>query len=234
MPNGAEQPVREYVLPIGVVKQNESGDGIELVRFLGTGFLVGNEGFLITAAHVIKLNLVDGEALAALMVHESGSWTGHVFSHIERHPNQDIAILKMHDRFNSPLIIKDVDIRSASEYHMFGYPVDAMYELIHPETGRAHGRPDLVYYKGYVRRVMSFPIPNFIGDAFFEISESGHEGCSGSPIFQIKHTIWNVVGVYLGIRINNENLMLSYALRFDTIRDWIPAILGRPFSQLVT
>ena len=233
MPSDPNQPVRDYVLPIGVVKQNDAGDGIELVKFLGTGFLIGSEGFLITAAHVVELDLIEGEILAAMMVHEDGSWTGHNFSHAEKHPNQDIAILKMHNCFQSPLIIQDADIRSASEYHMFGYPVDAMYELTHPQTGRAHGRPDLVYYKGYVRRRMSFPIFSMTGDAFYELSEPAHKGCSGSPVFQIKHTVWNVIGVYLGVRINNENLILSYALRFDAIKDWIPETLGRPFSQIL-
>lgn len=232
MPNIPDQPVRDYVLPLGQIRPNTPGNGIELEKFLGTAFLIGDNGFLLTAAHVVRG--IDVSELVVMKVDANNHWMAWFISEIELHTDHDIAIMKMTNIMgDSPLLIAYVDIRSASQYQMFGYPEDAMYELTNPETGLQHGRPNLAFYQGYVRRRIGFPIPYMKGDAFYELSEGASRGCSGSPVFQIQRNgTWNIIGVYLGIRKNNDDLIVSYALRIDSLMDWQPKILGRSFSKI--
>ena len=43
--------IRDYIFPIAPAKKNH--EGIELKKVLGTAFLIGSQGFALTAKHVI-------------------------------------------------------------------------------------------------------------------------------------------------------------------------------------
>ncbi len=58
------------------------------------------------------------------------------------------------------------------------------------------------------------------------MSEVAGPGCSGSPIFKFGTGIWNVIGMYMGDKINDRATSVSYAVREDAFRDWVPLILG--------
>lgn len=110
------------------------------------------------------------------------------------------------------------------KYRMFGYPEDATYEIVSGST--AIPRPDLIYVEGYIRRRTNHEIPSLIGRSFFELSDVAGQGCSGSPIFKFSQPVWEVVGVYVGEKINDRATSVAYAVREDSFRDWTPAILG--------
>ena len=63
--------IRDYIFPLCVVAGNP-GDGWEVERFLGTGFLIGNRGYALTAAHVI-CDHRDSQ-IVAMFAHRGGWW----------------------------------------------------------------------------------------------------------------------------------------------------------------
>lgn len=100
-----------------------------------------------------------------------------------------------------------------------------MYEL--EDFRKAIGRPDMIYLQGYIRRSTNHPIQKIRGKSFFELSQIGGTGCSGSPIFKIdQFKKWRVMGVYVGERLNDRGTSVSYAVREDAIREWSPQLLG--------
>jgi hypothetical protein len=213
--------VRDYVFPLCAAEKKDNG--IEFKKFLGSGFVIGNNSFAITAAHVI--DGVDRE-IYAMFVDENNQWLYFSISDSEIHPEEDIAVIKIDcPSLKSFFCLNNAFETQSIEYKQFAYPDDMMYEL--EDFGRATGRPDMIYLQGYIRRRTNHPIPNMRGKSFFELSQIGGTGCSGSPIFKIDQLKnWRVVGVYIGERLNCRGTSVSYAVREDAIRDWVPQMLG--------
>ena len=213
--------VRDYVFPLCIAQKHENG--IEFKKFLGSGFLIGKNSYAITAAHVI-----DGveSDIYAMFIDDKNQWLAFSISEQELHPEEDIALIKIdYQPLNSFFCLNNAFETQSLEYKQFSYPDDMMYEL--EDFGRATGRPDMIYLQGYIRRRTNHPIPNMRGRSFFELSQIGGTGCSGSPIFKIDQLKnWRVVGVYVGERLNDRGTSVSYAVREDAIRDWMPEILG--------
>lgn len=215
---GAIMYIRDYVFPIVTINEN---DGIE--RFLGTGFLIGNKAFGLTAAHVI--NGFDKKKLAALFVRDN-KWIYHWIVDTEIHPSEDVALIKLNlDKMPSIFELEYKDDFSSCRYSLWGYPEDVAQEL------HAHGsvltNPDLIYNEGYVRRRISHNFDAFKGGEFFELNEVAGAGVSGGPVYKGRpHQSWLVIGIYIGERLNERSTSVSYAVRVDAFRDWVPKILG--------
>lgn len=213
--------VRDYVFPLCTGKK--SGNEITFKRFLGSGFLIGNNSYALTAAHVI-----DGiqEEIFAMFIDENDQWQVFTLTASEIHPEEDVAIIKIDcSSLTSCFCLNNAFEAQSKEYKQFAYPDDMMYEL--EDFGKATGRPDMVYLQGYIRRRTNHPIPNMRGKSFFELSQIGGTGCSGSPIFKIDFSNkWRVTGVYVGERLNDRGTSVSYAVREDAIREWSPQLLG--------
>ena len=213
--------VRDYVFPLCIAEKEDHK--IKFKRFLGSGFLIGKNSYAITAAHV--LDRTDGK-IYAMFVDDNNQWLAFYISEQEQHPEEDVALIKIkYKPLKSIFCFNNAFETQGLEYKQFAYPDDMMYEL--EELGQAYGRPDMIYLQGYIRRRTNHPIPNMKGKRFFELSQIGGMGCSGSPIFKIdQHKNWRVVGVYVGERLNDRGTSVSYAVREDAIRDWVPKILG--------
>jgi hypothetical protein len=98
-------------------------------------------------------------------------------------------------------------------------------------------RPDLVYNEGYVRRRYTGELPAIYGTSFFELSEVAGTGASGAPVCKITAPAWDVIGIYVGEKINDRATSVSYAVRVESFRSWVPEILGKSVldeSQNVT
>lgn len=95
------------------------------------------------------------------------------------------------------------------------------------ENGQAIIRPDLVYNEGYIRRRYTGSIPALWGSSFYELSEVAGAGSSGAPISKPTAPIWEVIGIYVGEKVNDRATSVSYAVREDSFRDWKPTILGK-------
>lgn len=217
--------IRDFVFPLATAEKNDRG--YEHKAFLGSGFLFGNKGFALTAAHVIEKHL--SELIISMFVGEDNAWYAFEVLEHELHPKEDVAIIKINGGpWCAPFRMRNKWEGASAKYQMFGYPEDALYEKIDENTGRATPRPDLIYTEGYLRRRLTFNpgIPGVKGDSFFELSEIAGPGCSGSPLYINNNRIWDVIGIYVGEKINDRRTDVSYAVREEDFRNWIPEMLG--------
>jgi hypothetical protein len=212
--------VRDYIFPVALCRR--SGDGEFAVdQVIGTAFFIGNRGFALTAGHVVP----DKSALLVGMFVLGGSWHGFTIPEWELHPKEDVAILKVSEGpWKSFFRLSNTDEHASCKYRLFGYPEDTTHEMV--EGGRTLIRPDMIYNEGYIRRRFSSTLPAMTGQSFFELSEVAGRGCSGSPVCKLTAPIWEVIGIYIGEKINDRATSVSYAVREDSFRDWKPEMLG--------
>ena len=222
--------VRDYIFPIATA--NAIPDivvqkiiGVQATkRILGSAFFIGNQGFALTANHVIRGS--ESERLIAMFSLPSGEWQVFEITGYEAHPSEDVAIIKIENNtWKSPFCISDSSIHASTQYHLFGYPDDTTLELI------AHNqvllRPDLVYNEGYVRRRFTGDLPSIQGSSFIELSEVAGTGVSGAPVIRGRTPTSEVIGVYIGEKINERATSVSYAVRAESFIDWVPNLLGK-------
>jgi hypothetical protein len=213
--------IRDFVFPIATARR--SGSNIELVRFLGTGFVIGDRGFALTARHVVAAGR--GESLIGVFALADGGWYSFGLSATECHPVEDVAVVQLEGGpWRSFFRLAGTHENASCRYRLFGYPDDATYEQA--EAGRVTPRPDLVYNEGYFRRRFNGKLPGIDSTAFFELSEVAGSGASGAPVFKFSTPVWEVMGIYIGEKLNDRATSVSYAVREDSFRDWVPSILG--------
>lgn len=213
--------IRDYVFPIATAARKPSG--IVVKRILGTGFLIGNQGFALTAKHVIFES--EAEHLIAIFALSTGGWFSYEVISREMHPEEDVAVLKLSGGpWKSFFRLSNTAEYSSCKYRLFGYPEDTTYECT--EGGKAVIRPDLIYNEGYVRRRFNGELPLMLGCSFFELSEVAGSGCSGAPVFKYTRPEWDVIGIYVGEKLNDRATSVSYAVREEAFREWEPKILG--------
>lgn len=226
--------VRDFVFPIVMVSSSGRGGELSYNKFLGTGFLIGKRGFAITASHVIGEFSKD---IAAMFVSQENTWVIFLIQNIEHHPSEDICLLKLPaNSWKSPFKMRKEWEGASRDYLMFGYPVDVLHEDLSrmDAYSRVTPRPDLIYTKGYIRRrlTMDLRIPGVRGENFFELSEIGGKGCSGAPVFmKTPERAWDVLGIYVGEKLNDVSTSVSFATRADSFRDWVPSILGKTIQE---
>lgn len=218
--------LRDHVFPI--MEIDTSGAQNTLKRFLGTGFFIGHQSMALTAAHVVKG--VDGTIVALLA--DGHGWRAFLIQEFEIHHTEDVAIMSIappsgETQWSAFTTFSARPIRSSAKYHLWGYPQDAAYELV--KDGMASVRPDLVYSEGHVRRrVTSVPLPKIMGSRFLELSGVAGGGCSGSPVLdRAPGNHWDLVGVYVGERLDDRSTSVGYASRLEEMADWTPSITGR-------
>ncbi len=226
-----------------------------MVSFLGTGFLVGSKGYALTASHVIDVNLEDNCGVVGMFVNnETNKWVVSSANICDIHPKEDVALLKMNGNHwqETTIRISFTKQFSSFEYKLFGYPNANLYEDVDTKdaSGCVIGRPDLIYSSGHIRRRVSFSIPSIKGNCFYELSQPVGSGCSGSPIFESRNGVWEVVGIYVADKTEiipystyNKELewvietidmpgALAYAVRMDDISEWIPNNLGCTLDKI--
>jgi hypothetical protein len=211
----------DYVFPLCTVADPTTGPPWRIKSFLGTGFLIGNRGFALTAAHVIPD--VPPDQIVAVFVRDGRWWGARLLAH-ERHPTEDVGIVRLAgEPWRSFFRLSNTWEGSSKGYQMWGYPEDVAHEL--EREGRVITRPDLVYAEGYLRRRVTTQLPRIRGSEFFEVSEVVGPGCSGSPLYVNRQPFWDVIGIYVGERLNHRSTSVAYAVREDAFRDWVPSCL---------
>lgn len=215
--------IRDFVFPLCTTEVDAATGEWRFTRFLGSAFLIGSRSYALTAAHVVA----DVDEFTAMFV-DKGEWLGFKAVIVERHPTEDVALIRIKcQNLKSIFCMNDQREYSSRSYMQFAYPDDMMYELM--QDNRATGRPDLVYLEGYIRRRTNHAIPNINGTALFELSQIGGTGCSGSPIYKTTDLTqkWTVLGIYVAERLNERGTSVAYAVREDVFREWSPVELGR-------
>jgi hypothetical protein len=231
-----DQLVRDIVLPLATLKLPDgTGNVPDHIEICGTCFLIGRRGFALTAAHVI--DQLDLPSACALIVRDGG-WYAVRVAEAEKHPQQDVAII----RFAEERLLRPSWFRISGEKEygsadvtMWGYPDHITREVERevPDTGVPRIRPDLIFFRGYVRRRIPRPLPfaMYVGDTFYETSIVGGQSCSGSPVLMHRPGDWKVVGVYVGENVSHPAYAVGYAATTDRLADWTPRLLGVSLLQ---
>jgi hypothetical protein len=226
--------IADYVFAIFNVEP--VGGGLKLTEFLGTGFFVGPHSHALTARHVMK----DAKTPAILM-RDSTRSTWHCFAikEHEPHPSEDVSLLRIEDppggNWRSIFALPNRYAGSSMTYFLFGYPDRAMRELV--RDGAAQMRPDLIYSEGHVRRrITDIALPAIAGTRFLELSQVAGAGCSGSPVINkqsLGNNAWQLTGVYVGERLDEDSTSVGYAARLADLADWQPEMLGKTLGEEV-
>ncbi len=224
-------PIRDFIFPL--IKARTLDEEFEYEELIGTGFLIGNRGFAITAAHVVE-QLMEGdrnlENIQAIFADDT-KWFGYSIECYEKHETEDVAIIKLknfkRDSFLKVLCDKQ---HAAIEYHCWGYPRDVAKELQKLDEN-AMERPDLIFTQGYIRRRISgplYPTILFRGVEFYELSETVGQGNSGGPIILKSPPYGKVIGLYIG---EKEQGNIGYAVRAEAFANWSPKILEKTIIE---
>jgi len=232
--------IRDVVFPLFIVSENEGH--IKVESFAGTGFLVGQRGMALTAAHIVRN--VAGRPAVAGFVGRLGNWHAFHVTAMESHPSEDISVIQIenpsHRSWNSWMRPSMAWEGSSCSYALWGYPEDVYHEVI--VDGVAIGRPDLIFSQGHIRRrISNIPLDAVRGINFYELSTVAGPGCSGSPVIKwppntllstIPNPPWDVIGVYSGERLRETgDISVGYAVRMDAIQDWVPSLLGHTLDK---
>jgi len=237
--------VRNCVIAVGRV--DSGSGGAKIVSTYGTAFLIGNQGYALTAKHVVAGR---NKPLAALTMTAAGGWTWVHIAGSEMHPSEDVAIIKLDPgSCKSGFQLSNSVEMASAKYQIYGYPGDATRS----EADKGEF-PDLIYTEGYIRRRYSAslyppsgPVPStgasqasgasqVSGTSFFELSQIAGLGTSGGPVFAVFEPM-EVIGIYSaekhtphvianGDKPITQLISVSYAVRDDAFRGWKPAMLG--------
>lgn len=210
--------LRDIILPIAEV--TERNDEVHLTRFRGTGFLVGDSGLALTAAHVVAQ---PAETLVALVLNPDLSWSSRALEQVHIHQREDAACAKVSgDLPASPIRVSGDHVHASLSWIAWGYPDEVQFEVI--TAGQTQRRPDLVCAKGYVRRRLSdLALPGISGRSFLELSEAGGSGFSGAPILAESASAegWDLYGIYVGEKTSEQsNRTIGFATPASDLKRW--------------
>ena len=223
--------IADYIFPL--VRANKKQNGhYEYLELVGTAFLIGQDGFALTAAHVIEQCFDNREERGVVLglFWANEGWHVEEISIYEKHPVHDVGLIKLNEGNWKSFLELDANLQNSScEYHCWGYPHETAKE-VQQLYQNVIERPDLIFSQGYVRRRISrelYPTIIFRGNQFYELSEQVGGGNSGAPII-LKTSIggnrWKFFGIYIGEKSGSN---VSYAVRAESFYDWKPEILNK-------
>lgn len=159
MPYQQSDAIRDYVLPIVTVDREMRA----MTSFLGTGFVIGERGSLLTAGHVLRGHSID--TVMALVVDNDMTWQAVALLSVELHPSEEVAFARMGGGpWTSFLVLTDEWHGSSADYELWGYPAESRGRLlstivlcfvqtsIRPDTGDGGSRPARSPRRWAVRR----------------------------------------------------------------------------------
>ena len=221
------KPISAFVVAVGSL--GDDGN----FELEGTAFLIGERGFMLTAAHVAEVLKTKTKPVAIFMDHTGKSSVAAIIDY-ECHPTEDVAVLKLPEgSWGSIHDVSPARQFGSIEVMMWAYPENVAKEhqrTVAPDNPEAATvRPDLVYFQGYVRRIISreIPVGIFRGSEFYEVSQIGGACASGAPVtFRAPGQVFKVIGIYVGENTSDARREIGIVVRSDAFHDWTPTILG--------
>jgi serine protease Do len=169
------------------------------VRGIGSGVLVGSEGHILTASHVVQsaddviVEFVDGTYVPARVVASE--------------PGSDVALLKLERSapdYAQPAVLGDSDTASVGQRV---FVVGAPFGISHTLT------------VGYLsaRRPHSNVLSGFIQTEVFQTDAAINMGNSGGPLFDMRGEVIGIVSHLVSQTGGNEGL--GFAITSNVVRD---------------
>ena len=232
-----EEKFTDIVIPLIRANKTENGE-VEYEELFGTAFLIGQNGFAITCAHVID-QLHDGLTENQILITHF-PYKGQIYPfelvNFEKHENQDVGIFQVKGpKLSSWLKVLNSHENSSMEYHGWGYPRETAKELKLLDPN-AFEYPELIFTQGYIRRRIDRELyPTFIykGNSFYEVSDLGGSGYSGSPIIKkstVGQKVYGVIGIYVGEK-EGEGVPVGYVVNSECFANWAPKVLGKTILE---
>lgn len=216
-----EDEIRNVIFPLCVVDNQETNYAYRYLA--GTGFILGSNGFAMTARHVIQ-NIALEQLCGLLNINKQ--WNLIFFENIKHHPSEDVSILKIKGVEIKSFIYPSQNFENAScPYQLWGYPEfnsSFFYKNQCGITTFAH-RPELCYYEGHIVRRLSNAEEFFIGKNWCNVYEipPGFKGCSGAPLIKKaprnNNAKWEMLGIYVGNKPNRPKSFLGFLKESDAL-----------------
>jgi len=141
----------DYIFPLAVAIRKGLLN-YEYSELIGTGFLIGRNGFALTAAHVteqLEVGIKTTEYVMVALFRSESEWHPYEITGFERHLSEDVAIFKISGGpWQSFFSITDEPEYQGRQFCCYGYPFDIAKEeyLLKADT---LDKPDLIYIQGY-------------------------------------------------------------------------------------
>ncbi|WP_281542257.1 S1C family serine protease [Maribacter aestuarii] len=175
--------VSESVVLIKTWQPRELGRGelsmIVPLEGIGSGFVVSNEGDIMTASHIVqraslvRVKFSDGEELPAKVVYS--------------YPFADVALIRLTEQKSTPLSVAHLtdsdDVKIGDQVFLIGAPFGLGHSLSVGYVSGIHARPNFA---------SGFPIAEFI-----QTDAAVNEGSSGGPLFNMKGQVIGVASFIL-------------------------------------
>lgn len=230
--------VRDFVLPLANIRFDIT-DPRKTLSFdaIGSCCLIGGRGYALTAAHVVD-QLDQNAASAAFVI--DGKWHHSRIVQSEKHPSEDIAVVQFATSEltsrRSFFAVTGKFENASLTFELWGYPkhVTKEIELEQPAGDAPLARPELIFFRGYVRRRIprQLPISIYRGSMFYELSVVAGEAVSGAPIVvRRKGDVWDITGLYVGENTSLPAFAVGYAATADCFANWRPILLARTISE---
>ncbi|MGO9496656.1 MAG: serine protease [Solirubrobacteraceae bacterium] len=193
----------------------------------------GRRGTLLTAAHVVDDATHE---LAVALAAADGTCRMWSLQRVERHPNEDVAVgivpLPTESVPGSPIQLSTDAHHSSGEWMVWGYPEDAMYDLVF--DGRAVARQTCLRERLYPTAAIRNRSPSSPRNATVRVRGLAGPGVSGGPVIlrYRRSPDWPAIGVYIGERIAvHGGLFVSHVACLDELCHWIPETLERSLAE---
>lgn len=175
--------VKPSVVAIGTLQATRRPPG----KFLGTGFVVGDGGYVLTNAHVASRSLATEEKEAiVLFIGDRNSASSRELTLVAQDPGHDLSLFKISGAPLIPLKLGDSDrVREGEVYAFTGFPIGSVLGL----------RP--VTHRGLISAITPIATPPDASaqldpktikrlqspfDAF-QLDATAYPGNSGSPLY---------------------------------------------------
>ncbi len=239
----------EFVFPICEFAPADAPNELSIVRFHGTGFMIGTDGYFLSARHVINeeclSRLSDQHVLAAIIKTTDNNervWKPARITNVEDHSSIDVVLGKI-DHRPPPFFSSRRQVAYGWEdVHTFGYPDT---RTRNPRNGLFEFNPQ--FLKGYISRRVEATDPMVAPyGPSYELSFPIPLGVSGSPVFRLgeDHSLIGIavaslessVSVHEYTSVEDDGKKFSevirkveqfgVAIRLADVANWAPRIAG--------